>query len=684
MIHEADRILAIISQAWGSDDNEGYCFFPWVEGPDRKFQSKSFYWPDDRPEILEHMIAHVDDDLYWCPMLFSENKRRTEVAREEYCLWADLDEADPRKIDKRWRPSVAWETSPGRYQALWLLEDPEAEDLYGASQRGADNQRMTLMVDADPSGWDTTQLLRLPGWTNHKAQYEVDGEFPAGKLLWNRKGPRYTSSDFNDLPAIPDNVDELPIDTDLFDTIEGVEAERVLNRVKHELPKATLARMEAGPQEGEDRSGPMYYFMRCLGDVGCSVAEIVAVIRPTRWNKFRGRPTELDELVREATKAWNKRKKQLRDEVSYEGVTADQFIRTAKSPDWLVRDMLVKGNVGFIGGEPKARKSWVALDLAMSVAATSRGYETPFLDKFRVMHGGPVLYFVLEDGQYLFTQRMKQIWEAKTKYDGTGLIPSSPGVLYWTPKAAHKMNIPLTIVHNQRVNLSDPDCVAMIHQRIRQGTTYSDGSKAKFALVLIDTLMRATGTADINSMGEMMNGILDPLTRIAKREGTTILLVHHFGKARVDGEVRGGTRLLGSQALHAWAEDSLYLTAQTHGFKMELESKTAPSNRWDFATDPTQRTWAPRHVLDVGGQVHDIDFTNVTDPKPRKERVSHPPAALVVMRKLDPRPHTTKELAEKLQWSPGNVHRAMNRLLDKGYVVKVGTAWQLTPQTVDA
>lgn len=688
MINEADRILAIISQAWGSDDNEGYCFFPWVEGSNRTFHTKSFYWPTDRLEVLDHMVAHEDHDLYWCPMLFSEDQRRVPYAQEEYCLWADLDEADPRQIDPQWRPTVAWETSPGRYQALWLLEDPEAEDLYGASRKGADNHRMTYLVDADPSGWDTTQLLRLPGWVNHKSQYEVDGEFPKGRLLWGDKkpGPYYQAEDFNALPEIPNLSEEVPIDAELFDQVDSIEAERVLNRVRHDMPPAALARMEKGPEDGEDRSRPMFYFMRCLADVGCTVAEIVAVIRPTRWNKFKGRPTEIEDLGNQATSAWKKRKKSLREEVSYAGMTADEFIRTAKAPKWLVKDMLVRGSVGFIGGEPKARKSWVALDLAMSIAATSRGYNAPFLDKFSVMSAGPVLYFVLEDGQYLFSARMRQIWESKTKFDGVGLVRNSSGGLDWAPKASHTMGIPLTLVHNQRVNLSDPDCIAMIHQRIREGVTHSDGSKSKFALVLIDTLMRGMGGADINHMGEMMNTILDPLTRIAKREDTTIMLVHHFNKGKPEGEVRGGTRLLGSQALHAWAEDSLYLTAREHGFAMELESKTAPSNRWEFVTDPTQRTWSPRHTLDVGAQIHDPRVEEVTQPKarttvidntPKQWTHARKPKVVNALRRLGPGPHRCADIAREANMAPSNAHSALQRAHTYGLVVKEGREWAL-------
>ena len=87
--------------------------------------------------------------------------------RDEHALWADLDEVDPESI-KDYRPSIAWESSPGRYQALWLAA---SGDFQGASWPGNENQQLTYYVGADRSGWDTTQLLRIPGWINHCLLY---------------------------------------------------------------------------------------------------------------------------------------------------------------------------------------------------------------------------------------------------------------------------------------------------------------------------------------------------------------------------------------------------------------------------------------------------------------------------------------------------------------------------------
>ena len=127
--------------------------------------------------------------------MFEQPRRQLELAMDEHCLWADLDEVDPTQLEE-YPPTIAWETSPGRYQALWLTQG----DIQGASWPGRENQCLTYHIGADPSGWDTTQLLRIPGWKNHKPEYkEKYGDYPEGKLLWQR-GRVYLQDEFNDLP----------------------------------------------------------------------------------------------------------------------------------------------------------------------------------------------------------------------------------------------------------------------------------------------------------------------------------------------------------------------------------------------------------------------------------------------------------------------------------------------------
>ena len=197
--------LSLISKAWGRQ--RGYCFFPTISGTATEKRERilsysegpEFLWPRDRAKILARMEANKGNDLYWCPNLFEAPKRQLEFAMDEHCLWADLDEVNPKDIDD-YPPTIAWETSPGRFQALWLIS---GGDIQGASWAGRENQALTYHLGADQSGWDSTQLLRIPGWHNYKPEYRrKNGTAPQGRLI-TKTGRRYLVDEFNDLPPVP-------------------------------------------------------------------------------------------------------------------------------------------------------------------------------------------------------------------------------------------------------------------------------------------------------------------------------------------------------------------------------------------------------------------------------------------------------------------------------------------------
>ena len=59
---------------------------------------------------------------------------------------------------------------------------------------------------------------------------------------------------------------------------------------------------------------------------------------------------------------------------------------------WLIQDLWGQAAVGIIGGAPKCCKSWLGLDMALSVASA-----TPCLGRFAVQAQGPALVFLAED-----------------------------------------------------------------------------------------------------------------------------------------------------------------------------------------------------------------------------------------------------------------------------------------------
>src|SRR5208283_1997593 len=78
--------------------------------------------------------------------------------------------------------------------------------------------------------------------------------------------------------------------------------------------------------------------------------------------------------------------------------------RLAECPEqrrWLVDQLWSEDAVGIIGGEPKCCKSFLALDLAVAVAAG-----TPCLRRFAVARPGRVLLYPAEDALHVVRQRL--------------------------------------------------------------------------------------------------------------------------------------------------------------------------------------------------------------------------------------------------------------------------------------
>ncbi len=74
---------------------------------------------------------------------------------------------------------------------------------------------------------------------------------------------------------------------------------------------------------------------------------------------------------------------------------------------WLVEELWTDQAVGILGGEPKCCKSFLALDVAVSVASGAA-----CLRQFPVRRSGPVLLFPAEDSLAVVRQRLEGIAQA--------------------------------------------------------------------------------------------------------------------------------------------------------------------------------------------------------------------------------------------------------------------------------
>lgn len=665
-----EQQLRVISKAWGRQS--GYCFFPYISGTaddkSERIQSyhegPAFSWPKEKDKILDYMHQHQGDDLYWCPSLFEEKNRRLEHAMDEHALWADLDGVDPTQIED-YPPTIAWETSPGRYQALWLVQG----DIQGASWPGRENQCLTYYVGADVGGWDTTQLLRIPGWRNHKPEYRQQyGEPPEGSLLWS-DGRVYLPDEFNDLPDVPGAA---VINEVLEEEINRIDRHDVWARVRLKVSKRVRELHDSREATG-DRSDALWEIERELADAGCTIAEIVTVVRATVWNKFQGRADELKRLSTEASKAVAARSETVKkalEEESYERPAPQNLFELVKNlppPKWLVKNILTEGSCGFIAGQPKSFKSWTSFDLALSIATG-----TPFLGYFDVVNPGPVLYIQEEDAATMVKQRLDKIYPSKI----VDKVKVVNGELTWYPPIDQSYsrgytqgfeNPPIDAYIGNGFVISNPAWQSWLDDTMAKGG---------YRMVLLDPLMMIAGDVEENRAQEMTEKIFKPMKQLARKHNCCMVVVHHMKKGDPrSAPQRGGQLMLGSVANHAWGEDSMYLKIGRGGdIIVEQESKHAMVKGFRISHLRNQR-WEPQVIQEDDEREPDGVDGPVRQATPRA--AASTPKILEALRELGDGYHPTATIAAQAKMKTNSAFKQLQRQATSRTIEKNGGTWKL-------
>ena len=205
---------------------------------------------------------------------------------------------------------------------------------------------------------------------------------------------------------------------------------------------------------------------------------------------------------------------------------------------WLVTDLWSEQAVGIVGGEPKCCKSFLALDLAVAVAAG-----IPCLRRFAVPRAGRVLLFAAEDALHIVRGRLEGICAA------TGLALTDLDIQVIT---APSLRLDFDA---DRRNLAET--VARLQPR----------------RLILDPIVRLH-RIDENASGEVAP-LLAYLRDLQRRHGTAVLVVHHARKGA--SGVRAGQALRGSSEFHAWGDSNLYLRRDGDNLSLSVEHRAAPS-----------------------------------------------------------------------------------------------------------
>jgi len=373
------------------------------------------------------------------------------------------------------------------------------------------------------------------------------------------------------------------------------------------------------------------------------------------WNMRNSPPMDDYELRRtiasianrEGPKKNQPRQDQLRElnvQTLEELMVLDEEVR------WLVKDVWVKSNVGWVAGPPKLGKTWLVLDLAVSVATG-----LPFLGQFEVETRGPVLLVLEEDTAPQLKNRLGKILEARGLAGTDELERDHARDFQVVFQAAPKTDLHFAI--HQGFTFS-PESLALLEEHVKT---------LRPQLVIMDPFYRMTRGFDEYKASEAMAEVLGPLADLRYKYGCAVAIVHHTTKNTK--ATRGGERMYGSMAFHAWSESALHLTsAGGSRIVLEREFKSA-----------------------AGGAKLLVDFGDMESGwNPTVERAAESEFEdgaeaehLVILRALGAGEATSDDLALLLDLPKRTLQRRLKELADAGRVTsrRAGNSMKYKAQT---
>lgn len=196
---------------------------------------------------------------------------------------------------------------------------------------------------------------------------------------------------------------------------------------------------------------------------------------------------------------------------------------------WLVDEWLPDKSITFLVSPPESYKTWILLDLAVSVATGS-----PFLGRYAVKTTGPTLIIQQEDSHAGLTDRLALIVEQKM-----GSLPSMTGD-QWTIPAMP--DLPIYVHPDRQLRFDNKQVIEEMERQI---------ATVRPKVVLIDPLYSTTNTTD-NYMADLANRMM-VLKTWRDKYGCSFVIAHH-SKKNLDPDSTAREDSWGSQFLNAFLE----------------------------------------------------------------------------------------------------------------------------------
>lgn len=295
---------------------------------------------------------------------------------------------------------------------------------------------------------------------------------------------------------------------------------------------------------------------------------------------------------------------------------------------WLIESLWGQAAVGFAAGLPKLGKTWLGLDIALSVATG-----TPCLGRFEVHDPGDVLVYLAEDHPASVRKRL----DGLCRHRGLRLD-----------------QVPVHVITAPALRLDLERDRARLEQTLK---------RIKPRLLVLDPLVRLH-RRDENHSGDVAE-LLAFLRDLQRVHDLAVLVVHHMRK---NGAGHAGQALRGSGDFHAWIDSGLYLKWHRDRLVLTAEHRDAPA--------PPPIALRLASASDGSGTHLEVLDPSASETPPTKPASAIADRIVETLRSAS-RPLTRIELRRQLRINNHRLGEAIVDLEESGIAVRLQQGWSL-------
>jgi hypothetical protein len=317
----------------------------------------------------------------------------------------------------------------------------------------------------------------------------------------------------------------------------------------------------------------------------------------------------------------------------YLTTAATQLEEPDPSRLWLVEHLWQRAGTGLIGGSAKSMKTWLALDLALSIASDTRA-----LDTFEVHRPGNVLYVCAEGGEGYVKQRLIALCLHRDLS-----LDSLRHRLEIIPRA---------------IRIDTADGLGRLKATIRRLAP---------VVIILDPLVRLH-RLDENSASSV-SGMLSNLTELQQAHDLAIILVHHSTKQGAKSGEMGGQGFRGSSDFYAWGDSNILIKKTSNNQK-----------RFVVATEHRAAPAADKFTLESTTDEH--PRLQIVDPADSSEAVRQAGDASEKMDQdilvfLHRGAQPISEIRMAVKGSNARISEAVSRLAAAKRITQIGRSWSI-------